>query len=166
MSDFGLFLLMFAALALAVGVIRGLAWLTDFVEAGGIRGAIERGTDRYVVNRYEEDDAPIMSRSEETHAPSMPSSLQTDGRQTADRQPAAQPSRDVMLDTYKRLRKLNMSRDEARTMLKALGLPLDNNLWTQAAPAEDEIIRVTPIAGRPTKAQFETDPELMYQPPN
>lgn len=112
------------------------------------------------VNSSEEDAPDVMSRSNETPPQNIPSSLQTDNRQTADR-PAAPPiSRDVMLDTYRLLRKYGIPREEARPILKAAGLPLDNNLWTEAAP-----VHVTPIAGRATRAAFDTDPELVYQPP-
>ena len=117
------------------------------------------------VNNIEEAAPNNMSSVGAGASPSLPSSLQTDSRQTADRPALAMPSRDVMLNTCKMLRKHGMSREEARSMLKSMGLPLDNNLWADAAPADDEPIHVTPIVGRPTRAVFETDPDYPYQAP-
>lgn len=98
----------------------------------------------------------------------LTSSLQTDGVQTSDQtiDPAARRAK--LLDTYRRLRKLGMSRDDARALLSLWGIPLDNNLWAEAAPPDppEEPTILTPIAGRPTKASYyEADPELAYQPP-
>lgn len=113
-----------------------------------------------------EDAAPdTMSSAGAGASPSLPPSLQTDSRQTADRPALAMPSRDVMLNTCKTLRKYGMPREEARVMLKSMGLPLDNNLWADAAPVDDEPIHVTPIVGRRTSAVFETDPDYPYQAP-
>jgi hypothetical protein len=112
----------------------------------------------WVVNLFRGD---VTSSNPSPPPDYAPSSLQTDDRRTPDRPMIPLPSRDVMLDTYRTLRKLGMAREEARMMLRALGLPLDNNLWTQAAPPPPE--HVTPIAGRPTAAQFPDD-ELEYQP--
>jgi hypothetical protein len=115
-----------------------------------------------------QDAAPVvMSRSEDGDTRLRPSVSQTDNRQTTDSAPRALPSRDVMLDTYKLLRKYGIPREEARPILKAAGLPLDNNLWSQAAPAQNDAIYITPIAGRPTSASYyPNDPDLEFQPPN
>jgi hypothetical protein len=59
MSDFGLFLLFFAALACMVGVIRFFAWLTDIQESGGFVAAIQRAQDRYLINKADR----VMSNS-------------------------------------------------------------------------------------------------------
>lgn len=119
-----------------------------------------------VVSNYQERAPHVMSRSDDDDAPSRPSSPQTDGVQT-DRQPApAVPGRAELLTLYSTMRAAGISREKARTALKAVGLPLDNNLWAEALPAApaDESY-VTPIVGRPTSARFETDPELAYQAP-
>lgn len=116
------------------------------------------------VKHSQNSNAVVMSRSRENERPSLPSSLQTDSRQTADRPMIPMPSRDIMLDIYKLLRKHGVPREDARPVLKAAGLPLDNNLWSQAAPPEP--IAVTPIAGRPTSAAFrQDDPDLRYEAP-
>jgi hypothetical protein len=59
MSDFGLFLLFFAALACMVGVIRFFAWLTDIQESGGFVAAIQRAQDRYLISKADR----VMSNS-------------------------------------------------------------------------------------------------------
>ena len=116
------------------------------------------------VSDYEQPAPALMSRVEDDRAPSMPSSLQTDSRQTSDKAMMPVPSRDIMLNTYKLLRKYGIPREEARPVLKAAGLPLDNNLWVDAAPPEPE--HLTPIVGRPTSARFDiTDPDYPYQAP-
>lgn len=101
----------------------------------------------------------VMSRAEDDTIENPPLSLRQTDPQT-DRPPI---TREIMLDVYKLLREHNVSRERARPILKAAGIPLDNNLWTQAAPPP-EPISVTPIAGRPTNAEFR-DPELTYHPP-
>ncbi len=77
-------------------------------------------------------------------------------------------SQEQLLTHYRWLRGHGIGREDARAALKGVGLPLNNNLWAEAAPPEsvapDET--VTPIAGRTTKASNfrETDPELAYKP--
>lgn len=118
-----------------------------------------------IVNDYEDAAPHVMSRSDVVSPPSAPSSLETDKAQTTDRQPAPAFSRDVMLDTYKLLRKYGVPREEARPVLKAMGMPLDNNVWVTAAPADDDVL-VTPYAGRRTRASYYPDePELEYKSP-
>lgn len=166
MSGFGLFLVLFAALALALGLIWLLSKLTDFVEAGGVRGAVQRSKDRYTVNRSPNSAPYVMSRSPADDGTYGASPLQTDRRQTTDRPTMLVPTRAEMLDIFKVLRARGVKRDELRGPWRAAGLPLDNNLWTEATPPDDDT-HITPIAGRPTRAQFEADPELAYQsPPN
>lgn len=118
---------------------------------------------RESVNDYQEAAPVVMSRPEYAAPPSAPSSLQTDSRQTADRPAPTLPSRDVMLNSHKLLRKYGIPREEARAMYKSFGLPLDNNLWSEAATGS-ETPHVTPVAGRPTSARFETDADYPYQP--
>lgn len=111
-----------------------------------------------------ESDPRVMSRSDESAAPSSPSSLQTSGVQTPDQTDDPAVKRAKLLDTYRPLRKLGMGRDDARAFLKPWGIPLDNNLWAEAAPAAEESVHVTPIVGRPTRARFETDADHPYLP--
>ena len=169
MSGFGLGLVLFAALLALVGLIRFLAWLTDLQEAhGSLPRAGVHAIRRYVVAKpvkHFEDTAPVvMSRSEDVAFLDYPSSLQTDSGQTADRPSAPAFSRDVMLDTYRLLRRHGVTREEARPILKALGMGLDNNLWASAVPSDEP--HVTPIVGRPTSARFDvTDPDYPYRAP-
>lgn len=118
------------------------------------------------VNDYDDRAPRVMSRSEGGAPPSAPSSLQTGAAQTPDQtiDPAAR--RQKLLDTYRPLRALGMSRDDARALLNRWNIPLDNNLWAEAAPAQNDRPYVTPIVGRATNARFEeADPELRYQAP-
>lgn len=110
-------------------------------------------------------DPAIMSHTSNDTPDNAPSSLQTRPQTDQTRPTMPLPTKDQMLDTYKTLRKLGMAREDARAMLNAIGLPLDNNLWSKAAPPVEEPQDVTPIAGRPTKAPFrEVDPALAYRP--
>lgn len=117
-----------------------------------------------IVNPSQETDPYVMSRSDPAPAPSLALSLQTDGAQT-DRQPATvKPGRAELLTLYATMRAAGITREQARPALKAVGLPLDNNLWADAAPAEAP--HVTPYVGRPTNARFDvTDPDYPYQAP-
>lgn len=114
-----------------------------------------------------EGGAPAVMSYEEERPPENTLSSQRQTAPQTDRHPTA-PSlpRDVMLDIYRLLRAHNVPREKARPALKAAGIPLDNNLWTEAAPPEEESEYSTPIAGRTTKATFHPDdPALEYQPP-
>lgn len=156
MSEFGVYLLLFVGVLLLVGVLRFLAWLTELQQEHGSLGRAGVNT----VKRYVQPTPRVMSRSPESPPVFLPSALETDSRQTADKPALAMPSRDVMLNTFKLLRKYNIPREEARIVVKSLGLPLDNNLWTEAAPPDPSY--VTPIVGRQTAAQF--DPDYPYRP--
>lgn len=118
-----------------------------------------------IVKPSEEAPPVVMSRSRNDVVLYSPSSLQTDSVQT-DRQPAsAAPGRAELLTLYQTMRAAGIGREKARPVLKAVGLPLDNNLWAEAAPSADEAPHVTPIVGRPTSARFETDADYPYQAP-
>lgn len=105
----------------------------------------------------------VMSRSEGDDPETAPSSLQTDSRQTADRPMIPVPTPEKTLDIFRVLRAAGIKRETISAPWRAAGLPFDNNLWTQAAPPEKPV-SMTPIAGRPTSAEFH-DPDLIYQPP-
>lgn len=152
MSDFGLFLLLCAGLLVALGVIRFLAWLTELQDAHGSLGRAGVNT----VKKYVAPRPRVMSRYDEGVGPYVPLLIETDSRRQTDRQAAPPPSRAVMLDSHRLLRKYGIPREEARQMYKSLGLPLDNNLWTDAAPPDDP--HITPVAGRPTDADFPYQP--------
>jgi hypothetical protein len=112
-----------------------------------------------------DSDPHVMSRSAEDSAPSIASSLETRPTQTPDQTIDPAVRRQKLLDTYRPLRKLGMSRDDARALLNAWNIPLDNNLWTEAGAAleREAAIHITPIVGRPTSARFEADPDYPYQ---
>lgn len=106
----------------------------------------------------------VMSRSGAIDGPSEASAPQTDAPQTPDRPTI---TRAQILDACKAMRVAGVTREQARGVLRALGLPLDNNVWSEAAPpvtpTADEVI-VTPFAGRRTMARHYA-PALEYQPP-
>ena len=158
MSDFGIYLLLFVGVLVLVGVLKFLAWLTELQQEHGSLGRAGIAT----VKRYVDVRPRVMSRSEENTPPSMPLSPQTDSRQTADKPAPVVPGRAELLTLFKALRAAGIKRDDIRPALKGVGLPLDNNLWADAAPPEDE--HRTPIVGRPTSARFETDADYPYQP--
>lgn len=153
MSDIGLFLLMFAGLLLLLGVIRFLAWLTELQEThGSVTRAGVNTVKRYVAPRPRDTSSSVASA-----APSFLSSPETDSLQTAYRQPQpAQPGRPELLTLYQTMRAAGISREKARPVLKGVGLSLDNNLWAEAAPPDDP--HITPVAGRPTDADFPFQP--------
>ena len=160
MSDFGVGLILFALLAGVLVLIRFFAWLTDVLEAGGPVAYARQASGRYVVSTNQQPAPIVMSRAEQSDASLTASALQTDA-QTDARQTRLPP--DVMLDICRDLRRHGYSRDDARAILRKLGQPLDNNIWTQAALPTPDAEHVTPIAGRRTDAVFDAD--FPYQAP-
>lgn len=164
MSDIGLVMILFVGVLLLVGILRFLAWLTELQNEHGSLGRAGVNTFK----KYVEVRPRVMSRSANDAPASALLSPQTDSPQT-DRQPAtAQPGRAELLTLFKALRAAGIKRDDIRPALKGVGLPLDNNLWTDAAPAESDEAESsyrTPIVGRHTNARFETDPDYPYQAP-
>lgn len=144
-------------------VIAGWLWfyiVRPILEDYGVLAPMES------VRTSEDSGTNVMSRVRDEMSPVAPSSLQTDNRQTDRRIEAAKPRPEELLTLYTLMRAAGIGREEARPALKAVGLPLDNNLWTKAAPPADDPIARTPIAQRPTSAQFQDDPGLAYQPPS
>lgn len=146
-----------------------LAWL----ESRSLRRWIgERVARLRSVKSYEEDEPIIMSRSEDGVPPSAPSSLETDGRRTETTAPGPKFTEDQLLTLYGFLRELGVTRDRATPILKASGIPVNNNLWTRAAPLApdvsvgDDDTTLTPIAGRRTRASYyPEEPDLEFSPP-
>lgn len=97
----------------------------------------------------------VMSRAAPDPAVDLLSSK--DGR-TDDEPDAPQITRDDLITFYSILRKHGIGREEIRPALKAVGLPLSNDLWTKAAPPAPQVEPgdkyQTPIAERPTNAVF------------
>jgi hypothetical protein len=160
MSDFGVFLLMFAGVLLLVMLIKFFSWLTSLQDRhGSLPRAAAHSIKKYVAVNHYADAAPVvMSRAEDEQPPIAASSLQTRPDQTPDRPLPPRFTPEIKLDTYRLLRKYGIPRDEARPMLQTIGMGLDNNLWSKAAPPEPEPAQVTPIAGRPTDADFPFEP--------
>jgi hypothetical protein len=128
-------------------------------------GQIVRLWDWLTVNRFRSDKHIVMSSAASENTQNAPLSLRQTAVQT-DRPPMSPSlSRDVMLDMYRLLRMHGVPREKARPILKAAGLPLDNNLWSEAIPPDEEAPAMTPIAGRPTRARYQDDPELVFEPP-
>lgn len=140
-----------------------VAWMVGFVRF------VQRTMRAQSVNTSPLPAPEIMSNSADDDHRLSPSSLQTDSADSPDRQTA--PTREQQLTLYRFLRELGASREKARPVLKAAGWPLDNNLWTEAAPAPpppagDDDMMTTPFAGRVTRKSYYPDqPELEYQPP-
>lgn len=160
-------LLFFLLLALILGVIglmafisRAKAWLNgeSFFTHARLRGVRDNGPT----------SPTVMSRPESAAPPSAPSSLRTDGGRTETTAPQPKFTEDQLLTLYTGLRAHGMVRDKASQLLKASGIPMNNNLWAKAGvslPPEDDEYR-TPIAGRPANAaDFREAGDLAYEPP-
>lgn len=127
-------------ISMAVGQVARLwAWLIDYRP----------------VKHSQQNTSEIMSRSESDDRPVVASSLRQTAPQTDDRPMIAEPTRDEMLDIFRLMRAYGIPREDARPVLKAAGLKLDNNLWSQAAPPEPD--HHTPIVDRPTNAKFRSE---------
>lgn len=118
------------------------------------------------------DVAPVvMSRSEPVAPQFPPSSQRTDDGRTETTPQQPKFTEDQLLTFYTELRAHGMKRDRASVALKAMGIPMNNNLWAKAQvptppPAEDDDMHVTPFAGRRTRASFYPDsPDLEYNDP-
>jgi len=119
---------------------------------------------RLIVKRLDDNRVAVMSRDPISDAPSTVSAaMRQTGTQTPDRRMIPAPTREQMLDIFKVLRAANIKRETIAGPWRAAGLPLDTNLWSAAAPDDDT--HITPIAGRRTSAQFESDPDYPYVAP-
>ncbi len=175
MSQFGVFMLMAALTLGMVGLIKFLAWLTELQEQGGIGAAAKRGIDRYVDRRggvkplapQERPVAPPRVMSLEvkppTHTSSIPVYTTDDLVGVAAKLTYAQKIAVLaaMLDDDKKPYSANK-------IVAFLGGDRNGVLAAlrEARPASETAVEpayTTPIAGRPTAAQF--DPDLAYQPP-
>lgn len=144
-------------------VVAGVVWfhvvrpiLVDF----GVIGVDEGVKD------YEPTPASIMSHPESATPSFVSSSLRTDDGRTETTAPQPRFTEDQLLTLYTLMRAHGVTRDKATPVLKAAGIPMNNNVWTKAAPpaSTDDGEYRTPIAGRPTAAVFETG-DLAYEPP-
>jgi hypothetical protein len=161
MTDLGLFLLMCAAICLLIGAIKFLAWVSDAVER---HRAGEPWIEVRPMSKVSAPPAPVvMSRAAPEPAPSAASSLETDSPPSPDRPMMPVPTEAQMLDVFKVLREAGVKREALRGAWKAAGLPLNNNVWADAAPDDD--LTITPYAGRVTRRSYYAEPELEYQEP-
>jgi hypothetical protein len=149
MSGFGIMLAMFAIVLALVALIKLLAWVDRAREQGW--------RPLFGVKSFPAEHTTVMSRPADERAENVPSSLQTDGRQTADRPVIPKPTPEQMLDIFRVLRAKGIKRDDIAEVWRAAGLSLDTNLWTKAKPPAEEPSKVTPFADRPTDAAFYDD---------
>lgn len=76
----------------------------------------------------------LMSRTSGEAPDDRASSPQTDGQTDGAAPTMSAPNREQMLDIFKVLRAAGVKREDLRPAWRAAGLPLDNNLWSEAAP--------------------------------
>jgi hypothetical protein len=155
-----------------------LAFLLGFVFLmvfWGVTGISPLGLLRLVmgdgVNSLPEPAPAIMSQPKPPAPQSTPSSLRTDDGRTETTAPQSKFTEEQLLTLYTFLRGLGATRDKATPILKASGIPMNNNLWSKAQapappPVEDDDTHITPFAGRRTRASYyPDDPKLEFQDP-
>lgn len=170
-----------AYLAAAAVVTLGALWyrvLRPMLEDFGILPPLGA---RQVSRVFPPEPGPaggVMSRSAGDAAPSGPSVSQTDGPDGQTDGADGPPSAAKLLPLYRLLRQEGgATREAARAALAAAALPLDNNVWTQAAPPEPaararQIVvqqrgQATAIPALPRRqGPWYDDPRLEYQPPD
>lgn len=116
----------------------------------------------WVVKTYDRVRGGAMSSAGEDAPQSPPSSIdrrETDARQTP---PPPKMQAEELLTLCRLMRAASIKREDAQAAFTACGLPFNNNVWTRAATPPPA--HVTPVAGRPTDAKFETDADYPYQP--
>jgi len=161
MSDIGVGLILFVGVLLLVAVIRFLAWLTELQNEHGSLGRAGLNT----VKKYVGPRPSVMSRWEEKGMVDRPSSLETQKQTDGQTEPQPRIKAEELLTLCKTMRAAGISREDAAAAFKASGLPFNNNVWAKAAPVNLAGNYVTPIVGRATNAQFETDRDFPYQAP-
>jgi len=102
----------------------------------------------WVVSTYD----TLMSRVKEAPAQSSPSSLETDARQTRDALAPPRMKAEELLTLCRLMRSAGINREDAQAAFMASGLPFNNNVWASAKPPPPP--HITPVAGRPTDADF------------
>lgn len=166
MSDIGIFLLLFACLLIAVGLIRFFSWLTELQEK---HGSVTRAGVN-TVKRYVMVERPVMSRPIVQTEP-------YEGRteRTNERSPHQIIWDAFLLDkTRIRLIELMVDSDLTTTDIRALLKGESKTIGEEVEAARLRLGKTapdqyrTPIAGRPTNAvYYDQEPELHYEmPPN
>lgn len=173
MSDFGVMLLFGAGLVLMLGLIRGLAWLTDVLESGGFRAMLRRNFDHYAerrVNTFAPAPAPQFAHSVKLEAQTGASAT----RQTADaRVSAADPYIERLRLDRTRITLIELmvytgwSVGEIRGVLKGDNTVISSEIeQARQKLGIAEAPRAIPLAERGAPPRpLVLDPELPYQPP-
>lgn len=110
----------------------------------------------WIVKTYDRLTAHTMSSAGAGDQKASPSSLETDARQTPDAPAPAKMKAEELLTVCRLMRAYGIKRDDAQAAFIASGLPFNNNVWASAAPPPAS--HVTPVAGRPTDAEFPYQP--------
>lgn len=144
----------------------GVLWFYVLEPALTGLGVLRPAADDTETVNYSATTAPVVMSNDGTPHPDVLPVVPTDGRASDAGRTEPQPSytQQQLLTHYQWLRRLGAKRDEARPYLRAMGIPLHNDLWAQAAPLPPQA--VSPIAGRPIDpALFHADaPDLRYRP--
>lgn len=155
-------------MTLAAIACVGVIWFFVVRPALEDWGILQPREDTGEVSTITPSALPVVMSNRPT--PSIPSpslSLETDAPKAPDRPMMPVPTRDQMLDIFKVLRAAGVSRDTIGPAWRAAGLPLNNNLWSDAAPDPDDAIILTPIARRPVDGKwYPEDPKLEYKGPD
>lgn len=110
---------------------------------------------REAVNHYQDSAPVVMSRSEDESAV-LASSPKTDATQTPYRPTPNKSKAEEYLTLCQLMRAHGVKRDDALAVFQTCGIPFNSNVWRDAAPPEPA--QITPIAGRPTDADFPYEP--------
>lgn len=173
-------------LLVGVGLFSVMALIALWPKISAIAGAIWH---RYVVFSWDDLmawladlDNGSVNTFEDDEAPPMPSNVMTSAAQRPDHTGMilVYTTNDLIdaaarLTERERIAVLSAMRDDQKRLYSAnkiaafLGGDRNSVLATvrefRPAAEDDDTPYTTPIAGRPTRAQFETDPELAYQQP-
>ena len=110
----------------------------------------------WVVRTYDRLRTGAMSSTNAGYQNFAPSSLETDARQTRDAPALPKMKAEELLTLCRLMRVHGIGREEAQAAFTASGLPFNNNVWASAKPSP--AAHLTPVAGRPTDADFPYQP--------
>jgi len=128
----------------------------DFVVMVVVFGMLAAGLGSWLLGWVVKQYDVLMSRVKEAPAQSLPSSQETDARQTRDAPALPRMKAEELLTLYRLMRGAGIKREDAQAACAACGLPFNNNVWARADPPPPA--RITPVAGRPTDADFPYQP--------
>lgn len=127
-----------------------------FVTVGMLVAGLGSVALGWVVKTYDRMRAGAMSSAGAGDQKSRPSSKETDARQTPDTPAPPRMRAEELLTVCRLMRAAGIRREDAQAAFMASGLPFNNNVWASAAPPPPA--HVTPVAGRPTDADFPYQP--------